>query len=117
MAKAQQDVTISPRLITAIDRTWAAIQKRHPDVPDVVITLGAGSGGKAGLKLGHFAAERWQQAGVRLPELFIGERGWPRAHARSSAPCCTRARMGSPAPGRSRTRAGRAASTTPGIAR
>ena len=75
MAKAQQDVTISPRLITAIDRTWAAIQKRHPDVPDVVITIGAGSGGKAGLKLGHFAAERWQQAGMRLPELFIGGEG------------------------------------------
>jgi len=75
MAKAQQDVTISPRLITAIDRTWAAIQKRHPDVPDVVITLGAGSGGKAGLKLGHFAAERWQRAGMRLPELFIGGEG------------------------------------------
>jgi hypothetical protein len=75
MAKAQQDVTISPRLITAIDRTWAAIQKRHPDVPSVVIALGAGSGGKAGLKLGHFAAERWQQASTRLPELFIGGEG------------------------------------------
>jgi hypothetical protein len=75
MAKAQQDVTISPRLITAIDRTWAAIQQLHPDVPDVVITLGAGSGGKAGLKLGHFAAGRWQRADVRLPELFIGGEG------------------------------------------
>ena len=75
MAKAQQDVTISPRLITAIDRTWAAIQQLHPDVPDVVITLGAGSGGKAGLKLGHFAAGRWQRADMRLPELFIGGEG------------------------------------------
>ena len=75
MAKAQQDVTISPRLITAIDRTWAAIQKQHPDVPAVVITLGGGSGSKAGLKLGHFAAERWQQADTRMPELFIGGEG------------------------------------------
>ena len=78
MAKTQQDVTISPRLITALDRTWAAIQARHPDVPAVVITLGAGSGGKAGLKLGHFAAERWQQAAMSMPELFIGGEGLAR---------------------------------------
>ena len=78
MAKAQQDATISPRLITALDRTWAAIQARHPDVPTVVIVLGAGTAGTAGdtgLKLGHFDAGRWQRAGTRLPELFIGGEG------------------------------------------
>src|ERR1700733_5971927 len=77
MAKTQ-DATISPRLVTALDRTWAAIQHRHPDVPSVVITLGAGSGGTRGLKLGHFAADRWQRGEGRLPELFVGGEGLAR---------------------------------------
>jgi hypothetical protein len=75
----RQDATVSPRLITAIDRTWAAIQDRHPDVPAVVITLGAGSGGSGrGLKLGHFAPGRWQHGSGTLPELFIGGEGLAR---------------------------------------
>jgi len=79
MAKPRQDVTISPRLVTAIDRTWAAIQAQHPDVPSVVITLGAGSGaGAGGLKFGHFADGRWQRADAKLPELFIGGEGLAR---------------------------------------
>jgi hypothetical protein len=58
---------------------WAAIQARHPDVPSVVITLGAGSGaGTGGLKLGHFADGRWQRADAKLPELFIGGEGLAR---------------------------------------
>jgi hypothetical protein len=79
MARSRQDVAISPRLVTAIDRTWAAIQAQHPDVPSVVITLGAGSGaGAGGLKLGHFADGRWQRADAKLPELFIGGEGLAR---------------------------------------
>jgi hypothetical protein len=74
---ARQDATISPRLVTALDRTWAAIQERHPDVPGVVIALGAGSGSGAP-KLGHFAAGRWQRGDTRLPELFIGGEGLAR---------------------------------------
>jgi len=77
MAKPRPDATISPRLVTALDRIWAAIQARHPDVPNVVITLGAGSG-SGSLKLGHFAADRWQRADARLPELFIGGEGLAR---------------------------------------
>jgi hypothetical protein len=30
-------------LIGALDRVWAEIRRRHPDVPAVVITVGAGS--------------------------------------------------------------------------
>jgi len=79
VAKPCQDVTISPRLVTAIDRTWAAIQAQHLDAPSVVITLGAGSGAATGgLKLGHFADGRWQHADAKLPELFIGGEGLAR---------------------------------------
>lgn len=75
MAATRQDVTISPRLVTALDRTWAAIMARHPDVPAVVIALGSGSGNGLRLKLGHFAADRWQRADGRLPKLFVGGEG------------------------------------------
>ena len=74
----RQDATLSPRLVTAMDRTWAAIQARHPDVPAVVITLGAGSGRGRGLTLGHFAPGRWQHGDGTLPELFIGGEGLAR---------------------------------------
>jgi hypothetical protein len=74
----RQDATISPRLVTALDRAWAAIQARHPEVPAVVIALGAGSGRRDGLKLGHFAPDRWERAGGRLPELFVGGEGLAR---------------------------------------
>jgi hypothetical protein len=75
MAATRQDVTISPRLVTALDRTWAAIMGRHADVPAVVIALGSGSGNGLRLKLGHFAVDRWQRADGRLPELFVGGEG------------------------------------------
>lgn len=108
----RQDATISPRIITAIDRAWAAIQGRHPDVPGVVITLGAGSSGRGrGLTYGHFAPGRWQRDTSELPELFVGARAYPAAAAACSAPCCTRPRTAWPWPGASRTPAGRAGSS------
>lgn len=70
--------SVSPGLISAIDRGWSAIRRRHPDVPEVVIALGAGSGSQRSLRLGHFAAERWQRGDGRLPELFIGGEGLSR---------------------------------------
>ena len=82
MPDSRSDATISPRLVTALDRTWDAIQDRHADVPAVVIAVGAGSDGRQ-LKLGHFAAERWQRGEGRIPELFIGGRG-----AREGRPGC-----------------------------
>lgn len=67
-------------LVGALERAWAAIQERHEDVPDVVVTLGAGSLGAAPgtLKLGHFAASRWSGAaedGEAVAELFVGGEG------------------------------------------
>src|ERR1039457_2317942 len=77
---AARDDSISPRLITALDRAWSAIRRQHPDVPEAVITFGSGSaGGRARtLRLGHFAAGRWQRGDGRLPELFVGGEGLAR---------------------------------------
>ncbi|MBW4722400.1 hypothetical protein KZQ38_35005 [Saccharothrix sp. SC076] len=66
--------------------TWRAIQARHPDVPDVAIVIGSGTGGRRKVaKLGHFASRRWlraaqagrdQAAGVEgqeQPEQYVHE--------------------------------------------
>jgi hypothetical protein len=70
--------SVSPRLVTELDRTWQAIRGRHPHVPEVVIALGAGSAGRRGLKYGHFAVGRWERRGGQMPELFIGGEGLAR---------------------------------------
>jgi hypothetical protein len=69
--------SIAPRLVAALDHAWATIRHHHPEVPEVVITLGSGSlrtpAGR--LTLGHFAADRWQHGQGRLPEMFIAGEG------------------------------------------
>jgi hypothetical protein len=79
MAANRPDAGISPRLVTALDQAWRAIRARHPDVPEVVIALGSGTdNGRQGVKLGHFAAGRWQRGDGRLPEMFVGGEGLQR---------------------------------------
>lgn len=72
--------TITEQLVTALSAGWRAIQQRHPEVPDVVLTLGSGTLGQRGATvLGHFAAGRWQAAeqagGGDRHELFVGGEG------------------------------------------
>lgn len=72
-------------LVGALDTAWAAIQARHPEVPDVILTVGSGTLGQSAgeTRLGHFAAERWQRSSsgasdlddARVPELFVGGEG------------------------------------------
>jgi len=69
-------------LVHAIQDTWEAIRDRHPDVPEVVVTLGAGSLGRRGaLTLGHFAAARWVRNEDEVHELFVGGEGLARGAA------------------------------------
>lgn len=63
-------------LVATLERAWAAIVARHPEVPHVVVVVAAGSGGgRSELKLGHFAAARWEANGGQLPELLVGGEG------------------------------------------
>ncbi|MFC0539868.1 hypothetical protein [Kutzneria chonburiensis] len=79
-APAATLTTITTQLVTAFEAAWRAIQQRHPDVPEVVVTFGSGTlGMKAGqTRLGHFAAARWQHGEKQLPELFISGEGLQR---------------------------------------
>ncbi|WP_218021501.1 hypothetical protein [Nocardia acidivorans] len=70
--------TITGLLVTAVENTWAAIRSHHPDVPDVVLTVGAGSTGGSDLTLGHFAPNRWVRGEYELHELFVGGEGLQR---------------------------------------
>jgi hypothetical protein len=63
-------------LVAALERAWAAIRRRHPQVPEVVMAVASGSVGRRGeLKLGHFADRRWTVATSERPELFVGGEG------------------------------------------
>ena len=83
-------------MVAALEQAWAATRARHPDVPPVVVVLGAGSiGAPSGrLRLGHFAAMRWADGageGERLAEVFVGGEGLARGpaarrHVRRTAP-------------------------------
>lgn len=77
--RSQNGEMEASRVVEALEQVWLAIQRRHPDVPAVVVTLGAGSVGvPAGqLRLGHFAAQRWASPGdpAGLSELFVGGEG------------------------------------------
>ena len=51
---------------------WDAIQARHPEVPDAVISMATG-GRESQAKLAHFAPNRWvpRDGGPALHELFV----------------------------------------------
>lgn len=68
---------VAAPLIQAIENCWRAIQANHPEVPDVVVTLGAGRISR-GLKLGHFAASVWTDGTTDIHELFVGGEGLQR---------------------------------------
>ncbi len=77
------DGRISSPMVAALEQAWAYIRTHHADVPAAVVILGAGSiGAPAGtLRLGHFAATRWNHDtddADRLAEVFIGGEGLAR---------------------------------------
>lgn len=74
---------VATELVRAIDVVWQGIRRRHPDVPDVMITIGSGTlGAKPGqARFGHFAAARWQREDESLPELFVSGEGLQRGAA------------------------------------
>ncbi len=69
--------TITGLLVTALESAWATIRYNHPEVPDVVLTVGAGSAGGE-LTLGHFAPWRWIRGEYEMHELFVGGEGLDR---------------------------------------
>ncbi|WP_378736714.1 hypothetical protein [Nocardia brasiliensis] len=67
---------VSAAMVAAIDEAWAGVRARHPEVPDVMVTIAAGSVGRRGVRLGQFGPDRWVHGDARLPELFVGGEGF-----------------------------------------
>jgi hypothetical protein len=66
-------------MVAAMEHAWTAIRAHHPEVPEVIVILGAGSEARRGLfKLGHFAAARWQVNGQRRAEVLVSGEGLQR---------------------------------------
>jgi hypothetical protein len=63
--------------VSALEASWEAIRAQHPDVPPAVVVIGAGSSSQR-LRLGHFAASRWQTDNDALAEIFVGGEGLAR---------------------------------------
>jgi hypothetical protein len=77
-AAANPADSVTLALVAAIEATWAAIRAEHPDVPRVVVTIGAGTRGSAPgqVTFGHYAGARWVHTTAGdMPELFIGGEG------------------------------------------
>ncbi|HZD73505.1 MAG TPA: hypothetical protein VE776_06410 [Actinomycetota bacterium] len=66
-------------LISALERTWATIRQRHPELPDVVFVTGTGlryvASAGARAKWGRFGAERWVQGHPQPPATTTTEAG------------------------------------------
>jgi hypothetical protein len=75
----QPSPVAASRLVAALERAWASIRTRHPEVPDVVMVVASGTDHRGLLrKWGHFAAGRWQAAGSDRAEVLVGAEGLAR---------------------------------------
>lgn len=73
---SEANPALASALVATLERAWAAIVAEHPAVPEVVVVVAPGSGGRAReLKLGHFAAARWEVDGGQRSELLVGGEG------------------------------------------
>ena len=66
MPKPQPIVTEGSPVVTALEDAWATIRHHHPELPEVFIVVGAGSGTEQHLRHGHPAAMAWQRDDQRL---------------------------------------------------
>lgn len=73
----QAGTSMTERLVAALSASWRAIQDRHPDVPDVVLTIGSGTlGARRGeVRYGHFAAGRWHATTPAVEDRNQGDDG------------------------------------------
>jgi hypothetical protein len=66
MPKPEPIVMEGSPVVRALEDTWATIRHHHPELPEVLIVVGAGSGTKQHLRHGQFAAMRRQCDDQRL---------------------------------------------------
>jgi hypothetical protein len=73
-AASRKAATLTSGIVAAIEGTWAAIARRHPDLPArVAIVVSSGTAGNPKMAtLGHFAVGRWTTTdGESIHEVFV----------------------------------------------
>lgn len=58
-------------ILSELEAAWSAIQKRHPQVPDVCLVLSTGAKNGKYVKHGHWWANQWSLGGKNHPEVLI----------------------------------------------
>jgi hypothetical protein len=69
---------VSSAVVRKLEQAWAVIQRRHPELPPVIFTLGSGTIDKGPHCLGHFAPKRWHSNAhgpEPMAELFVSGEG------------------------------------------
>ena len=82
MSAVPESVAVSG-IVAALERAWAAVRVRHPDVPDVALIVASGMK-RGNLECwGHYWHARWSRAGdaSRRPEVMISGEGLNRPPA------------------------------------
>jgi len=70
-AKLKPADRLSGEITKGLGRAWAAIRRRHPDLPPAVVVLASGREGAALSKWGHWGESRWRVAGELAGEVLV----------------------------------------------
>ncbi|MDQ3462338.1 MAG: hypothetical protein M3471_04790 [Actinomycetota bacterium] len=71
VAPDQVPAVAASNLVAACEAAWAAIQARHPQVPDTVVVLGSGVERGRLVKLGHWWGGQWRVGGEARGEVLL----------------------------------------------
>ena len=71
MPKPQPIVIEGSPVVRALEDAWATIRHHHPELPEVFIVVGAGSGTKQHLRHRHPATMGWQRDDQPLSEICV----------------------------------------------
>ncbi|MCP5065020.1 MAG: hypothetical protein GY946_00515, partial [bacterium] len=58
-------------VVAACEEAWAAFQRHHSELPDVVVVLGSGVDRGRLVKLGHWWGARWEAGGEHRGEVLL----------------------------------------------
>jgi hypothetical protein len=75
-----QEDSLTSKVVTALEDTWAAIRELHSEVPNAVIVVASGTSSRLPRWV-HYAAMRWQHGDARLPEVLVSGEGLKRPAA------------------------------------
>lgn len=74
LTRTCQEDSLTRKVVTVVEDTWAAIRELHSEVPNAVIVVASGTSSRLP-RWGHYAAMRWQHGDDWLPEVLVSGEG------------------------------------------